>query len=191
MEKSEKLLILKAQRGSQSAFESLVANYDARVLGLIYSMLNNWEDARDVYQDVFLKVFKSIGNFRFQSEFYTWLYRIVVNECINYRRKRSQKMHDSIDDVVEQMESDLKFVHDEVISNPERNMLEKELQREISQGIEHLSPKQKAVFTLRHYHGYKLSEIAEIMNCSEGTIKNYLFRALQKMKEQLRDYYQN
>jgi len=188
MEQSEELLILKAQRGNQSAFESLVANYDARVLSLIYSMLNNMDDARDVYQEVFIKVFKSIGRFRFQSEFYTWLYRIVVNECINYRKKRSQKMHESIDDVA-LMEGDLKFVHNETASNPEQNILERELQRQISHGLERLSPKQKTVFTLRHYQGYKLSEIAEIMNCSEGTIKNYLFRALQKMKDQLRDYY--
>lgn len=191
MEKSEELLIRKAQRGNLNAFESLVSIYDVKVMRLIYNMLNHTEDARDVYQDVFIKVYKSIHKFRFQSEFYTWLYRIVVNTCINYRKLRSKRFNDSFDEFQESWENNWKLVNSGGPSNPEQNLMNKELDLEIQKGIEQLSEKQKTVFILRHYHDHKLSEIAEIMNCSEGTVKNYLFRAIQKMKRFLHDYYQN
>ena len=191
MKKNEELLIRKAQRGNLNAFESLVSLYDARVMGLIYNMLNNTEDARDIYQDVFLKVYKSIHKFRFQSEFYTWLYRIVVNTCINFRKRRSKRMNESIDNFIETTDNNWKLVSSGDIPNPEQNLLNKELDTKIQKSIELLSNKQKTVFILRHYQGHKLSEIAEIMNCSEGTVKNYMFRAVQKMKRLLHDYYQN
>lgn len=191
MDKNEERLIRKAQRGNLNAFESLVSMYDVRVMRLIYNMLNHTEDARDVYQDVFIKVYKSINKFRFQSEFYTWLYRIVVNTCINFRKKRSKRMNDLIDDYNENVDNNWNTLTNGNTLNPEENLLNKELDIAIQNSLELLSNKQKTVFILRHYHGHKLSEIAEILNCSEGTVKNYLFRAVQKMKKQLRDYYQN
>ncbi len=191
MDKNEERLIQKAQRGNINAFESLVSMYDTRVMRLIYNMLNHTEDARDVYQDVFIKVYKSINKFRFQSEFYTWLYRIVVNTCINFRKKRTKRMNDPIDDYNENVANNWNTLTNGNTLNPEQNLLNKELDITIQNSVELLSKKQKTVFILRHYHGHKLSEIAKIMNCSEGTVKNYLFRAVQKMKNQLRDYYQN
>ena len=190
MIKQEELLIRKAQRGSLSDFESLVKKYDEKIARLIYNMLNNTEDAEDVYQEVFLKVFQSIHKYRFGSKFYTWLYRIAVNTCINYRKKRSSRSFEMLEEVATTSAANWDLLFKSSEENPEEAMLNLELHEKISSSIENLSPKQRAVFVLRHYHGHKLSEIAEILNCSEGTVKNYLFRSIQKMKAGLKNYRQ-
>lgn len=190
MIKQEELLIRKAQRGSLSDFESLVKKYDEKIARLIYNMLNNTEDAEDVYQEVFLKVFQSIHKYRFGSKFYTWLYRIAVNTCINYRKKRSSRSFEMLEEVATTSAANWDLLFKSSEKNPEEAMLNLELHEKISSSIENLSPKQRAVFVLRHYHGHKLSEIAEILNCSEGTVKNYLFRSIQKMKAGLKNYRQ-
>lgn len=185
MDKNEEVLILRAQQGNLHAFEKLVHRYDAKVYSIILSMMQNSEDARDIYQEVFIKVYKSIGKFRFESEFSTWLHRIAVNSAITFRGKKNSKQHyyqegNSYEQELEARPN---------TNTPEKELLNAELNEQIQMGIEMLPPQQKAVFVLRHYHGYKLGEIARIMECSDGTIKNYLFRATQKMRETLRPYY--
>jgi len=189
MDKEEELLIKRAQRGNLQAFESLVQRYDAKIMRLIFNMLNDVEDTRDIYQEVFIKVFKSLKKFSFQSEFYTWLYRIAINTCINFRKQRISHQYDSLDEILEGNDRNWRIYQDIESRNPENYVLNLELSFKIQQAIDQLSKKQKAVLVLRHYHGYKLSEIAEIMGSSEGTIKNYLFRAVQKMKKSLEEYH--
>ena len=190
MNREEELLIRKAQRGNLQAFEKLVYCYDAKIMQLIFNMVNDVEDTRDLYQEIFIKVFKSIKKFRFQSEFYTWLFRITVNSCINYRKRKSSHQHASLDDYLNDENSYWKIIGTDENRNPEQIMINNELNDQIQQSIEKLSTKQKSVFILKHYHGYKLSEIANILNCSEGTVKNYMFRAVQKMKKSLAEYHQ-
>jgi RNA polymerase sigma-70 factor (ECF subfamily) len=190
MEKEEELLIRKAQRGNLQAFENLVYRYDAKIMRLIFNMVNDIEDTRDLYQEVFIKVFKSIKKFRFQSEFYTWLFRITVNVCINYRKRKTSHQHESLDDYLDENDSNWRIVVAVDNRNPEQTLINKELNDQIQQSIDKLSSKQRSVFILKHYQGYKLSEIANIMNCSEGTVKNYMFRAVQKMKKSLEAYHQ-
>lgn len=190
MDRNEELLIKRAQRGNLAAFEELVHQYDARILKVAYDMLNNIEDARDVYQDIFIKVYRAIGKFRFQSEFYTWIFRIAINTCINFRKRRTRNESVSFDQI-----KNIDGTHWEMMENPteydpEKHLLNEELNEKIYQGIEKLSRQQRAVFVLRHYHGYKLKQIAEIMECSEGTVKNYLFRATKKMQIELAEYQQ-
>lgn len=190
MTKEEELLIRKAQRGNLQAFEKLVHCYDAKIMQLIFNMVNDVEDTRDLYQEIFIKVFKSIKKFRFQSEFYTWLFRITVNSCINYRKRKSSHQNESLDDYLNEENRYWKIVGANENRNPEQIMINNELNDKIQQSIEKLSTKQKSVFILKHYHGYKLSEIANMLNCSEGTVKNYMFRAVQKMKKSLAEYHQ-
>ncbi|UCE07867.1 MAG: sigma-70 family RNA polymerase sigma factor [bacterium] len=190
MEKEEELLIRKAQRGNLQAFENLVHRYDAKIMRLIFNMVNDIEDTRDLYQEVFIKVFKSIKRFRFQSEFYTWLFRITVNTCINYRKRKTYYQHESLEDYLDETDRNWRIVGAIENRNPEQTLINKELNDQIRQSIDRLSSKQRSVFILKHYHGYKLSEIANIMNCSEGTVKNYMFRAVQKMKKSLAPYHQ-
>ncbi|MBC8181647.1 sigma-70 family RNA polymerase sigma factor [candidate division KSB1 bacterium] len=188
MNQDEELLIRKAQRGNIAAFEELVKRYEDKVMSIIFNMLNDAEDARDVYQDVFMKVFLTIKKFRFQSKFYTWLFRIAVNTSINYRKKRTSQQKETLENYIEENKHDAEITIQNNSDNPEKHLLDMELGKHIQRSINLLSPKQKAVFVLRHYHGYKLAEIAEILNCAEGTVKNYLFRSLQKLKKELKEF---
>jgi len=190
MDNKEELLIRRAQRGNLTAFDDLIKQYDEKVMRIILSMLNNVDDARDVYQEVFMKVFQSINKYQFQSKFYTWLFRIAVNTSINFRKKRTKQQGRSIEEYLEENENDWQIIVSDDSENPEKQLLNLELGSNIQHSINKLSPRQKTVFVLRHYHGYKLSEIAEIMNCSEGTIKNYMFRSVQKLKKELKEYRQ-
>jgi len=188
MDREEQALIKEAQRGNVWAFESLIKKYDRRVMQLAYSLVNNSSDAEDIYQEVFIRVYKNLYRFRFKSEFSTWLYRIVVNYCINFRKRKSRTRFYSIDmekeDSIENWKISLKYEN----NDPEDIVLNKELSNQINMALDRLSAQQKTVFILRHYQGHKLKEIAKIMKCTEGTIKNYLFRATQKMQTFLKDY---
>lgn len=190
MDKNEELLIKRAQRGNLQAFEQLVHRYDAKVMRITYNMVNNVEDARDIYQEVFIKVFQSIEKFRFQSEFNTWLFRIAINTCLTFRKQKATKQHYSLDEFDADDNKNWRVIQDNDIGNPEQQLLNKEFSKQIENSLDQLSPKQRVVFVLKHYHGYKLREIATIMRCSEGTIKNYLFRATQKLKQTLHMYQQ-
>ncbi|MDZ7265336.1 MAG: sigma-70 family RNA polymerase sigma factor [candidate division KSB1 bacterium] len=186
----EELLIRKAQQGNIEAFEKLVERYDRQVMRLIYNMINHLDATRDLYQEVFLKVFTSIDQFRFGSQFSTWLFRIATNACINYRKHRRVRKWEPLDDLFDGNDEQWRITLSSQDRNPEEQLLNKELQRHLHQALDRLSTNQRAVFVLRHYHGHKLKEIAQILNCSEGTVKNYLFRAVQKMKKSLAGYYQ-
>jgi len=188
MDRKEEIIIKRAQKGDHSAFEKLVQHYDKQVMILAYRFLHDTEDVKDAYQEIFLRVFRNIDKFRFDSEFSSWLYRIVVNFCINFSKKRKHFKYYSIE---EQLAADEDFWHvvpRESGKNPEEQYLAVELDNTIKKALDSLSPHQRAVFILKHYQGYKLSEIAKVMNCKEGTVKNHLFRAIQKMRQAVRNY---
>ncbi len=186
MTDAENELIKKAQEGDISSFEQLIRKYDAKVLSLTYSMVGNREDAQDLYQEIFLRVYKSLSGFRFNSTFYTWMYRIVVNQCINFRKKRQREQllsaskDDSGIDIFDRMESKT--------LTPEEALINSELSELINKAVDKLPEKQRMVFILRHYEGKKIAEIAEIMKCTDGTVKNYLFRTSEKLKKCLKEY---
>jgi len=189
MDRDEILLIKRAQRGDNLAFDELVRKHDRQVLKLALSLVNDTEDAKDVYQEVFLRAYRAIGRFKFKSEFYTWLYRIVVNYSLNFRERRGRRQYVPLEEQVEGEEESWKIVMPDGQRNPEERILDSEISTQIERAMDKLSPQQRTVFVLRHYHGHKLGEIAEIMDCSEGTVKSYLFRATQKMKKLLRSYW--
>ncbi|MFQ6114001.1 MAG: RNA polymerase sigma factor [bacterium] len=191
MNQSEQALIKEAQRGNIVAFESLVKRYDKQVMQLAYNMVNNASDAQDIYQDVFVRVYNNLHRFRFKSEFSTWLYRVVVNYCINFRKRRGRMKFYSLDGEVNKNEGHWKNTFKGQDISPEESVLNQELSDQITAALSKLSLKQQSVFILRHYHGHKLQDIAKIMNCSEGTVKNYLFRATHKMQKLLQEYAEN
>lgn len=170
------------------AFESLVRKYDRQVLRLAHSLVNNTHDAEDVYQEVFVRVYKNLRHFRFQSQFSTWLYRVVVNYCINHNKKKSCHKDLSIYGEADNQSDLWKMTLKGTEVSPEDSVLNRELSEEIDSALRQLSEQQRTVFVLRHYHGHKLKEIAKIMHCTEGTVKNYLFRATQKMQRLLYAY---
>lgn len=185
MEEREIRLIKRAQEGDAAAFEALVFIYDREVLKLAHRMVNNLEDARDIYQDVFLLVYRKLRGFRFESEFYTWLYRIVVNQCINFRKWRRRRQMAPLDEHEMQPAG---LAMNGAAHNPEDSIMSRETGDRIQQALACLSERQRAVFVLRHFHDQKLQDIARSLGCAEGTVKNYLFRATQKMRKLLRDY---
>lgn len=186
----EASLIRAVQRGDQDAFEQLVRAYDQSVLRLAVNLLRSQEDARDVFQEAFLRVFRSIDSFRFDCSFHTWLYRIVTNICLDYLRKRKVRKEEPA--VVDTPEGPLDrmndFEEEAAHADPERNMWNRQLSQRIEGALGGLTPRERMVFELRHYQGLRLRNIGEILGTSEEAAKNCLFRATQKMRAMLGDF---
>jgi RNA polymerase sigma-70 factor (ECF subfamily) len=183
-------LIRAVQQGDQSAFEALVRSYDQSVLGLAMNLLRSPEDARDAYQEAFLRVYKNIHSFRFDCSFYTWLYRIVTNICLDHLRKRKIRKEESA--LVETSEGPIDRTYsveeDRAAGDPERNLWNRQLSSRILAALEELTPRERMVFELRHYQGMRLRAIGEILETTEEAAKNCLFRATQKMRAGLGDF---
>jgi RNA polymerase sigma-70 factor, ECF subfamily len=183
-------LIRAAQSGDHAAFEELVRMYDRNVLRLAMNMLQSPEDARDAYQEAFLRVHRNLETFRFDCSFHTWLYRIVTNICLDHLRKRKVRKEEPA--VVESSEGTLDRLetHREEgpAADPERNTLNRELKERIDGALAELTPRERMVFELRHYHGMRLRNIGEALGSSEEAAKNCLFRATQKMRAALGEF---
>lgn len=186
----EQSLIRHAQAGDRAAFEALVHRYDRDVLRLALNVLRRPEDARDVYQEAFLKVYKNLHRFRFECSFYTWVYRIVTNVCLDHMRRRHSRPEDQAPEVVPGGEAGSTDFFDRqresrVTADPERHLMGKEISRHIAAALERLSPRERMVFEMKHYQGLKLRAIGEVLGTSEETVKNSLFRATRKLRAQL------
>ena len=183
------MLIREAQRGNRAAFEELVRHYDQAVLRLALHLTGSEHDAQDIFQDAFLKAYKNVGSFRFECSFYTWIYRIVISLCLDHLRKqvRIQNVNTIVPrDGKEREEELVNPISDHIPgSSPERSLSGRELGQCILQALRTLSPRERIVFELSHYQGLKLRTVAGILNATEGTIKNALFRATQKLRTQL------
>jgi RNA polymerase sigma-70 factor (ECF subfamily) len=184
------MLVREAQRGNRVAFEELVRHYDQAVLRLALHLTGSESDAQDVYQDAFLKAYKNIANFRFECSFYTWIYRIVTNLCLDHLRKRQVRKEDA--PVATDPSGETYDVLDQVPdgragANPERDLMRRELGSRISRALERLTPRERMVFELKHYQGLKLRTVGEILHTTEETAKNTLFRATQKLRGALAD----
>lgn len=184
------LLVREAQRGNRAAFEELVRHYDQAVLRLAIHLTGSEHEAQDIYQEAFLKAYKSVGNFRFECSFYTWIYRIVTNLCLDHLRKRQVRKEDApvATDPSGEQYNVLEQVPDgRAGSNPERDLLSRELAGRIKRALDKLTPRERMVFELKHYHGLKLRTVGEVLNTTEETAKNTLFRATQKLRGALAD----
>ncbi len=177
-------LVRQAQEGSIEAFEELVRIYDKRVLSLAMQLVGNTEDAEDIYQDVFMKVYNKLNQFKLESQFYTWLYRIVVNCAISYRKKRNRRIHQSIDEMVDR-KGDWQYYFPQTGQSPERHTINNEILEQVQSTMDKLSLMERVVFILRFFEDFKIKDISEIMGCAEGTVKNYLFRSTRKMRKDL------
>jgi RNA polymerase sigma-70 factor (ECF subfamily) len=183
-------LIRAAQRGDQDAFEQLVRVYDQSVLRLAMNLLRSPEDARDVYQEAFLRVYRNLHAFRFDCSFHTWLYRIVTNICLDQLRKRKVRKEEASvvetsDGPVDRMDL---FEEEHAAADPERTTWNRQLGERIESALGGLTPRERMVFELRHYQGLRLRAIGDILGTTEEAAKNCLFRATQKMRGVLGDF---
>jgi RNA polymerase sigma-70 factor (ECF subfamily) len=184
----DSLLIREAQRGDRAAFEELVRQYDRSVLRLALHLTGSESDAQDIYQEAFLKAYRNLGSFRFECSFYTWIYRIVTNLCLDHIRKRQVRKEDS--PVVTDSDGEEYSLLDQVKdgrahANPEHDLMRRELGRKIQTALKKLTPRERMVFELKHYQGLKLRTIGEMLSTTEETAKNTLFRATQKLRASL------
>lgn len=188
MDESE--LIRAAQRGEQRAFEELVRLYDRNVLRLALNLLRSPEDANDIYQETFLRVYKNLHTFRFDCSFHTWLYRIVTNLCLDALRKRKvRREENAVVETGEGLLDRMDTVEEErAHGDPQRQLMSSQLRRRIESSLNGLTPRERAVFEMRHYQGLRLRTIGEMLGTSEEAAKNCLFRATQKMRAALGDF---
>jgi RNA polymerase sigma-70 factor (ECF subfamily) len=186
----EAALIKAAQAGDESAFEDLVHLYDQNVLRLSLNLLRSPEDAYDVYQEAFLRVYRNLSQFRFDCSFQTWLYRIVTNLCLDLLRKRKvrreeQPHTESSDGAWDRFDG---LAEDRAEGDPQRRLLNHQLGTRIQQVLCDLTPRERMVFEMRHYQGMRLRAIGDMLGTTEEAAKNCLFRATQKMRAALGDF---
>jgi len=185
-------LVGRCQRGDTEAFNELVTRYRGKAYAMIYNMVHNEQDAWDLAQDGFLKAWKSIGRFRGQSSFYTWLYRIMMNVTIDSLRRKQVGGETEFDDTI-----GLRNIDPNSTTTPKTGALphEKlsgdEIRGQIDAAIARLTPEHRAVILMREIDGMEYQEIADALECSIGTVMSRLFYARKKMQSMLKDVYEN
>lgn len=177
----EKNVIQKAQDGDLAAFEQIVRKYEKRVLMVAIQVMQNEQDAEDITQEVFITLYRKISSFRFQSSFFSWLYRITVNTSFNHRR--GQRYHEFL---TNDEESDRQIA---VADDASDELAETDdFQGHLKQALQKLPSKQRTVFVMRYSQHLKIREIADILGVGDGTVKKYLFRAMEKLRTYLKPY---
>jgi RNA polymerase sigma-70 factor (ECF subfamily) len=180
-------MVLAVRDGDTTAFRGLVEKYQGRVYSMLYGMLRNREDARDVTQDAFVKAFHRLDSFRLESSFYTWLYRIAMNLAIDLIRKRKRRQTTSFEEDIATRDGDgeIAAVHHE--DGPNKVLQRKRLYKRIMDAVETLPEDQKQAILLRELEGLSYKEISEIMGIPEGTVMSRLFYARKKLQQLLAD----
>lgn len=181
-------IVVRVQGGDVAAFDALIKKYRERVYSVVYNMTSNREDASDLTQDAFIKAFQSINRFQGQSSFFTWLYRIAVNSTLTHLRKARLRTFFSFEKIHEEDKSSevLNQLTDK--NGADRGTFVKELQEKLNEAMQKLSIKHRTVVTLFEIDGLSHEEIAEVMDCSVGTVRSRLHYAKQLLQSELQAY---
>lgn len=185
VEASESALIERWRDGDQRAFEDLVGRYEKKVYNLAYRMSGNADDASDLAQEAFVRVYTALPSFRGQSSFATWLYRIATNVCLDELRRRGRQPVLSLDQPVAMDEGQVVRQTVDPSTGPLEELERGEVQAAVQRGISSLQPEHRAVIVLRDLQGLSYDEIAEALECSLGTVKSRLNRARLALRERL------
>lgn len=175
-------LIGEARSGDRTAFETLVRRYDRSVLRLTLRCLRSREEAKDAYQETFLRLYRTLGEFRHDCSLETWILRIATNVCMDLLRRRAARPEE-----VASLESAPDPAEDRPDHDPDRAFARLELARRIESALQGLAPRERMVFEMRHYEGMRLRQIGEVIGTTEETVKNCLFRAHRHLREALSD----
>ncbi len=175
----DKKTIESAQKGDMASFEKIVRHYEQRVLALACNILSSPVDARDVAQEVFIRLYTYLPGFRFQNKFYTWLYRIVVNASYDWLRKQRRFRALSLEEVTESFQTG----HEQIALD---NF---DLEEKVKESLNRINHVYKTAFILKEVEGFSCKEIAEIMNCPQGTVRSHLHHARRGLQRELQKHY--
>ena len=174
--------------GDPSAYRGIVERYQGRIYSVVYGMLRNPEDSKEVAQEAFVKAYQKLSTFRLESKFYTWLCRIAINLSIDLLRKRKRRDHSEFDEGIGARDSSGEILDMYNSERPDKALERSELHTKIIQEVEKLPAEQKQAIVLREIDGLSYREISEIMNIPEGTVMSRLFYARKKLQEALAEY---
>lgn len=180
----DKELVLKVQQGDKAAFDLLVIKYQHRIIQLVNRYVKDPSEAQDVAQESFIKAYRALPNFRGDSAFYTWLYRIAINTAKNYLVSRNRRFTNYQVDVqdAEQVENAPQL---KGMDTPELLLMNDEIISVVQDAIEKLPEEMKVAIMLREFEGLSYEEIAEAMECPVGTVRSRIFRAREAIDEKL------
>jgi RNA polymerase sigma-70 factor (ECF subfamily) len=187
---TDQQLIERVKRGEKSAFDLLVLKYQQRIINLVSRFVRNPTDALDVTQEAFIKAYRALPNFRGESAFYTWMYRIAVNTAKNHLAVQSRRPFEAEQDIseIEQIEGDNALKE---YATPENLLLRDELQATVINAIDNLPDDLQMAITLREVEGLSYDEIATVMECPIGTVRSRIFRAREAIDSQLKPLLDN
>ncbi|TVQ91017.1 MAG: sigma-70 family RNA polymerase sigma factor [Deltaproteobacteria bacterium] len=178
-------MVLAVREGDTTAYRGLVEKYQERIYHMVYGMLRNQEDARDITQDAFVKAYDNLQKFRLESSFYTWIYRIARNLTIDYLRKRKRRPETEFDEQVATRDERGGIDESHVQEGPGRTLERKRLYARIMTAMQQLPEDQREVVLLRELEGLSYKEIAEAMEIPEGTVMSRLYYARKKLQKLL------
>lgn len=192
MEETDLNLVKRARNGDRDAFGELMERYQRKIFGLCYGMVRNKDDAMDLVQETFVKVYKNLGRFEGQSSFYTWTYRIATNCCIDFLRKAKRNRTVDYDDAIARDEDDAvdggMLLPSRLGVNPSKVYGRRELMEKIEEALQSLSENHRQAILLREVEGLSYQEMAEVMEISIGTVMSRLHHARKNMQKYLADY---
>ena len=179
-------LVALAQKGNQRAFEDLVERHKQKAYHIAFDFARDREDAKDLSQEAFLKAYTNLKKFDGRSSFYTWFYRILVNLCLDYKRRQKRTPTDSFD---ETLESHMEPSHEPPRPrSPDQQVLAGQISHKVGEALQALPNKQRTAFILKNHQGLSIREIAELMETAEGTVKVHLHRAVTALRQSLAEF---
>lgn len=191
LQHNEKQLISAAANGCTMSFEQLISPVESKMLSIAAGLASSPDEADDIFQEAMINAYRSLPKFRADSKFATWLYRIVVNAAMDHHRSLKSKLKYIVSNTSSKhSETQNAQAYEQYATDDtgESQMHNEQLSKAISQALESLSPNERIAFVICHQQGLKMADAAGIMHCSEGAVKNFLFRARSKMREQLKQF---
>lgn len=181
----DRALVERVQKGDKRAFDLLIRKYQHKIVSVISRYISDWSECQDVAQETFIRAYRAIGNFRGDSQFYTWIYKIAINTAKNYlvsQGRRPPKDDIAVDDAV--LLDGGAWLKDR--ATPEHELLRQEIEQTVFDTVEQLPEELKTAITLREVDGLSYEEIAEKMDCPIGTVRSRIFRARDAIDQKLR-----
>jgi RNA polymerase sigma-70 factor, ECF subfamily len=179
-------LVKLARTGDSKAFELLAQRHQQKAYHIAFGFVRDREEAKDLSQDAFLKAFMNLKTFDGRSGFYTWFYRILVNVCLDHKRRRSSRFNEEFNEAVE---SQVEPSHASALpTTPDKAVLASQLSRKVGVALDGLPATQRTAFILKNHQGLSIKEIAEVMETAEGTVKVHLHRAVKALRESLAEF---